>query len=207
MRGRYQQQVWDTREQAVLDALAALSAARGFANITMDELAEAVGISKATLYQHFDSKEAMLVRLMARHTDQFVDWLAAQADQPPLVRLRATMRYLMREHITPLRGLFHVGREDVLPIFSESPALIATHQRALAMLNDVVRQGQAEGTIAADLEPGAVIAALWALSTVSVRGPVPGADALPAGYAGQIAEQMMNVFERGIQPPDEPRTP
>ena len=74
-RGRYQQQQWETRETAILDALETLATERGFAQVTMDDLADAVGISKATLYQHFDSKDMMLVSVMARHTQQFIDWL------------------------------------------------------------------------------------------------------------------------------------
>ena len=57
-RGRYQQKQWDQREDVILAALETLSAARGFSQVTMDDLADAVGISKATLYQHFEKELA-----------------------------------------------------------------------------------------------------------------------------------------------------
>ncbi len=81
-RGRYQQQQWEARRSAILHALEQLSGERGFSNVTMDDLADRVGISKATLYQHFESKEAMLVELMASHEDAFIASLEAMAGQP-----------------------------------------------------------------------------------------------------------------------------
>lgn len=199
-RGRYQQKQWDMREDAILDALADLSQARGFANVTMDDLADAVGISKATLYQHFSSKDDMLVALMRQHTARFQEWLATTAGQPPVTRLRETVRYLMEGHITPLRGLIQLGREDVLPVFENNAGLIAQHTDTLAMLSAIVRDGQAAGTIAPDIAPQVIISAMWALSNVSIAAhkPAHGGAAPLARHA--YIEQMLALFERSIRP-------
>lgn len=195
-RGRYQQQQWETRETAILDALEALATERGFGQVTMDDLADEVGISKATLYQHFASKDAMLVSLMARHTQQFVDWLASTADHPPIERLKQTMRTLMVGHITPMRGLINVGREDVLPIFHNSPDLMERHAQSLNMLVAIIQQGQSSGTIAVDLAPSVIISAMWALSNVSMYEYEPH----PMPTKIEYMDQMIALFERSIQP-------
>lgn len=199
-RGRYQQQQWDAREAAILDALSELAHAHGFAEVTMDHLADAVGISKATLYQHFTSKDALLLRLMARHTAQFVAWLEGTAGQPPLERLRLTMRYLMEGEIAPLRGLISVGRDQLLPHVEDDSALAEHHTRSLALLGDIIRQGQRDGTIAADLAPGVIIGAMWALSNVTLGDHVPLQTIEPVPSPTAYRDHMLALFERSIRP-------
>ena len=57
------------REHEILLHARRLIRAGGFADLTMDDLAQAVGVSKPTLYQHFRSKDdltARVVELLAR---------------------------------------------------------------------------------------------------------------------------------------------
>ena len=44
---------WKLREDAILDAVAELLSTKGYNAMTMDDIANLVGISKATLYLHF----------------------------------------------------------------------------------------------------------------------------------------------------------
>ncbi len=199
-RGRFQQQQWDAREEAILDALEALSAERGFASVTMDDLADRVGISKATLYQHFSGKDAMLARLMALHEDRFLGWLERDRDLPPVERLRRAMRYLMDGHITPLQGVVNVSRETILPVFENNPDLVERHERIIALLTDIIADGQARGTIAADLTPHAVIGAMIALSNISMGRIEPTECTQQAGTRPGYAEQMILMFERSLRP-------
>ncbi len=53
----------DVRRQQLLDVALRLFAARGFEATTMDEIAEAAGVTKPLLYQHFTSKRALYVEL------------------------------------------------------------------------------------------------------------------------------------------------
>ncbi len=201
-RGRYQQKQWEARQEAILEALEQLSAERGMAAVTMDDLAGTVGISKATLYQHFTSKDAMLAHLLTGHYAQFAAWLESTADQPPVERLCATMRYLMSGQFVALRELMTLDREEVLPVFQGDPALLAGHTRTLGLLAEIVRQGQAEGSIAADLAPQAVIAAMWALSNLAPRQTPAFAQLDRPLDEAAYAEQMLRLFARGLRPPD-----
>lgn len=211
-RGRYQQQQWEQREADILATLATLVQARGFASVTMDELADAVGISKATLYQHFASKDALLAALMTHHAGRFLAWLEATADQPPLARLQATLRLLVDAHFVSAPGaddlpgqpLLWIGRDEVLPVFAHSPALLALHADILARLEAIVREGQALGAIAADLTPAVVVSALWALSTIpaTAGSSTPGhALASAAPPAAALIAQVQALFARAIAPP------
>ncbi len=200
IRGRFRQQQWQVRQEAILDALEHLFAERGVAGVTMDDLAEAVGISKATLYQHFASKDAMLAHLLTAHYERFIEWLESTAGQPPIERLCATMRYLMSRQMMVLREVMAIGREQVLPVFHNDAELLAQHTRTLGLLTEIVRQGQADGSIAADLAPQAIIGAMWALTNMSARQS-PGAQALPDALdETAYAEQMLLLFARSLRP-------
>ncbi|MBN1679732.1 MAG: TetR/AcrR family transcriptional regulator [Anaerolineae bacterium] len=199
-RGRYQQKQWEQRQSAILDALTTLSAEHGFANVTMDDLADEVGISKATLYQHFDSKDDMLVHMIAWHAGQFLDWLAGTVEQPPVERLCAAMRYLMEGQITPLRGLIHTGRDNVLPAFHENDQFVEQHTHTLETLGAIIQQGQEQGAIRRDLAPSVIISAMWALSNVSMSAYVPLDCVQRPASDGDYVNQMIALFERSIQP-------
>jgi AcrR family transcriptional regulator len=52
------------RRSQLLSVAAALFAERGFSSTTMDDVAEAAGVTKPLLYQHFDSKKALYLELV-----------------------------------------------------------------------------------------------------------------------------------------------
>ncbi len=197
-RGRYRQKQWDERQAAILDALTRLAAVHGFANVTMDELADEVGISKATLYQHFKSKDEMLAALIAAHTARFVAWMAQTADLPPIERLRHVVRYLMDGHMTPLRSL--IQREDLLPTLERHPELIAQHHEMIAQLNAIIVEGQRVGQIAPDLAPPVIIRVMWMLSNVphNAYTALQGEETPPD--RDLYIAQVLTLFERGLRP-------
>ncbi len=54
------------RETAILDATTDALAQRGFDQLTMDDIAVRVGISKPSLYKHFKSREDLVAATMTR---------------------------------------------------------------------------------------------------------------------------------------------
>jgi AcrR family transcriptional regulator len=70
-----------TRER-ILEAALTLFAERGYEAISMREIAEQLGITKAALYYHFDSK-ADIVRAMLADTERRVAELAAWTREQP----------------------------------------------------------------------------------------------------------------------------
>ncbi len=80
----FKKQQFDAREEAIIDAVNSLLSEKGFDLMTMDDVAERVGIAKGSLYKHFSSKEklagAALVRLLKLtlvELDAYPDGLAA----------------------------------------------------------------------------------------------------------------------------------
>jgi AcrR family transcriptional regulator len=92
----FKEQMLQAREDAIIRVVNLLLAEKGFDAMTVDEVAAAVGIAKASLYKHFPSKEdlaaAAMVSLMRRAQD-FVATLPV--DAVALENLRAVVRWTM----------------------------------------------------------------------------------------------------------------
>ena len=69
----------------------------GFSKVTMDETAEALGMSKKTLYRYFPSKEDLLQETTAAHMEECgaeLKKICNRDDLSPLERLKLTMTYI-----------------------------------------------------------------------------------------------------------------
>src|SRR3981081_242081 len=51
----------DDRPQELLEAALEVFAQKGYRNTRLDEVAEAAGVTKGTIYHYFDTKEALLL--------------------------------------------------------------------------------------------------------------------------------------------------
>lgn len=87
------------REEAIVDAVNHLLADKGYDLMTVDEVAAAVGIAKASLYKHFPSKEALAAAAMVRtlqRAQAFLAELALDNRMSDLERLKAVVRWIMQ---------------------------------------------------------------------------------------------------------------
>ena len=92
----FKAQMLQAREEAIIRVVNLLLAEKGFDAMTVDEVAAAVGIAKASLYKHFPSKEDLAAAAMVsvmRRAQAFIATLPAEA--PPLQNLRAVVRWTM----------------------------------------------------------------------------------------------------------------
>jgi AcrR family transcriptional regulator len=80
----------DDVKTAILDATDAFLARYGYKKMTVDDLAQAVGIGKGTIYLHFSSKEEIALSHIDRIMERLKERLRAIAaeDAPPEERLR-----------------------------------------------------------------------------------------------------------------------
>ena len=66
----FKEQMHQAREEAILQSACRLLGEKAFDAMTMDDVANAVGIAKASLYKHFCSKEelcsAAMVQILGR---------------------------------------------------------------------------------------------------------------------------------------------
>lgn len=65
--GRFsKERLYQEREEAILQVAGEVFMEKGYHGMSMDEIAELVGIGKPTLYRHFASKEELVSTLVMR---------------------------------------------------------------------------------------------------------------------------------------------
>lgn len=81
--------------EAIVEAAVRLFLQRGFGSVSMDDLAEAAGLARRTLYNQFASKEEifreMLKRVSGQLEDAFPPGIETQGDVEEVLRLIARM--------------------------------------------------------------------------------------------------------------------
>jgi AcrR family transcriptional regulator len=138
------------RREQIIDAAIQLFSAGGFAGTTTRRLAEAAGISEASLYLHFDTKEALyeaIIRRKASEAVNLTDRLRAMAEQHPREVFQMIAEHVIETHTRDqafLRLLLYSGLEQhaLFHMFFES------HMREVSeMLRAYVERKQGEGVL------------------------------------------------------------
>lgn len=108
-----------SRRDELLSIAANLFAARGFANVTVDDIGDAAGISGPALYHHFSGKEALLGEMLVGISEYLLEGgravVAAGGDDvlERLVRFHAEFAVHDRALITVhFRDLVHATAAD-----------------------------------------------------------------------------------------------
>jgi AcrR family transcriptional regulator len=91
------QKVRETRAR-IANAALELFVHRGYAETTIDQIAEAAGVGRRTVFRHFPTKEAILFDHLAVRRDFALQRLQARPlSEPPLASLHAVLRELCEQ--------------------------------------------------------------------------------------------------------------
>lgn len=134
-----------TRE-ALLQAARDLFAEIGYARTTHADIAAEAGIGRTTFYEHFTSKEDLLVQLVAEDLPGLIEELVAAVE--PELAPDVKMRQLVARSVEFV-GTDHLGlilHTEVPRLSLEAQAAIAvTHRRLGDELMGIYREGVEEG--------------------------------------------------------------
>lgn len=109
-----------TREELV-DVARRLFAERGFAEVTIDEVADEAGVSRRTFFRYFDSKEDVLLADNAVLLDRLVSGLAARPPSEPVLTSVRTALLGLSEDYEADRERMLVGAR----IMADAPSVTA----------------------------------------------------------------------------------
>jgi AcrR family transcriptional regulator len=98
-----------------LDAALEVFAQRGYNGSSIDEIAQAAGISKALIYEHFPSKRDLHISLLERGVQEIFERLATAAatSDPGEVRLRLGVDAFL-EFVETRRDVFRMAFRDAV---------------------------------------------------------------------------------------------
>ena len=121
---------YDDQRQAILDQAAQLFAHHGYPGTTMNQVADACGLSKATLYHYFRDKYSMLVSIADGHVSRLQALVQAPASKaaPP----RQQFEELIRRIVAAYADAEHAHRvltEDVRFLESQDQARVLDKER------------------------------------------------------------------------------
>lgn len=88
--GRPSSATSEAKRAAILEAGAEVFLARGFGNANMDEIARRAGVSKATVYSHFNSKHGLFGAIVQARCQRMMGaaWSTADDRSPPEAMLQ-----------------------------------------------------------------------------------------------------------------------
>jgi TetR/AcrR family transcriptional regulator, mexCD-oprJ operon repressor len=147
------------REQVLRDAAALLTRR---ATASMDEIAKAAGISRATLHRHFPGRDALVHALGALGVEQAEHCLdAARIEEGDP---RDGVRRLIEEAV-PISGFlaFLYGENQLY----DAPEITEGWERIDERVGALFRRGQEQGMFRYDLTPAWLCEALYALIAAS----------------------------------------
>ena len=168
----FKQRMMLERESLIIETVNHLLATKGYDAMTVDEIADTVGIAKASLYRHFPSKEALgmaaLVDIMHKALE-IINQLNA-TDQTAIDKLKALTQWAMRLKLAQKMPNLPSENSQLREL------LIANddYTNNLVMLSDRtgewIEQAQAEGKLQSNIPGLAILYTLYARACDPVLG-------------------------------------
>jgi AcrR family transcriptional regulator len=180
----------EKRAGEVIDAAAAVFAARGFHGASTQDVADRLGMRQASLYYYFSSKEAMLEQICLRSVGDFIGRALAIADGPGGAAEK--LAAIIRHHLVPgeerpaFVRCFLRERRFLPPESRRRIGRVA--KRYERILQDVIEAGIAAGELRRGLDPRLATLAILGMCNAAVDwyGKEPDASVarISAAFAG-----------------------
>jgi len=159
---------------SLTDVALRVFAERGFDGASMDDVARAAGITKAAIYHHIGSKDALLDRGLTRALEALFAVLDEEParDGPPLGRLRYIVRRVAELAVRLLPELTVLVR---IRGNSEVERAALNRRRSFdRTVAKIARAAQEEGTLVPDIEAHLLVRLVFGLCNSTVEWYKPG---------------------------------
>ena len=186
------------REQQVLAAARHLFAERGYGQVTMDDVAAAVGVTKPLLYTYFGNKERLYLECMRPAADALLGTVieaVAAADDPADALARGTHAFFA--FMDADREAWRVLFDGTLPADGEVGARVGEYRERLAeltaanLLSRLPARRRARASVEVEALSTALLGASEALGRWWLRsGKIPAAAA---------ADLLISTVEPGLR--------
>lgn len=155
---------WQLREEAILDGTSDLMATKGFNAMTMDDVANYVGISKATLYQHFPSKQELAINVAVRKLDvAFKQISEIDPAIPAGKRLRLLIEKLIEIRFGKDGARFIEAIPELIKAKGSECVFSEKERRNAALISEFVEGARKEGALGPGLSTFVVVRSIIGL--------------------------------------------
>ncbi len=179
----------------ILEAAAQIFSEKGFHAASMQDIARAVNLQKASLYHHISSKQEMLLALLDQALDMVIEQVSATMELPVPASVR--LRRAMQTYMQTLSANRELSAVLLLEYRSLDPDLLSRHlprrDRFEKLWRDLIQAGIDSGDLACE-EPALAARAIlgvmnWAITWYRVDGPLS---------AEEIADQFATLLLEGL---------
>ena len=153
----------EERPQELLDAAIEVFSTNGYRATRLEQVAEAAGVTKGSIYYYFDSKEELLTQALQSRIGAIFGGIEGggggrRAEMPAADRLRAVLRSAWKHWCKPETARMHRLIMGELSI--ELPELFDVAMRAGPMrvwqfVGEILRDGQKRGELGTHFDPHA----------------------------------------------------
>ncbi|MGE7825267.1 TetR/AcrR family transcriptional regulator [Paenibacillus sp. NPDC093718] len=176
------------KRDMILDKAKELFIQRGYAATSMDELVKYTGASKGSIYYHFESKEDLFVKLLAKQNQE---WMEAWNDKKARYASFEEKLYGIADHmvddfqnpLTKIAEEFYINQPENKTIVGE---ILTIFQGPRTLYREILAEGAYEGRIAAeDIDEIAVIFGSLL-------------DGLSVSYYERSQEESRQLYHKGV---------
>jgi AcrR family transcriptional regulator len=181
--------------QDILEASAQIFSQKGFHGTSMQDIAEAVNLQKASLYYHVSSKQEILFELLNQALDLLIERISSVLDpsDSPDIRLRKAMSTYLKTltEYQDLASVLLLEHRSLVPELSQHH--IPRRDRFESLWRDLILEGQQAGVFSCS-HPSLTARALlgvmnWTITWYREGGPLS---------AEEIAGQFTDLFLFGL---------
>jgi len=183
-----------TRRTELTREAAKLFAQKGYHGTSIGDIAEALGVQKASLYSHIASKEDLLYETLMDGAAAFHAALDGIPDDlPPVDKVRAALRGHLRVVAEQL---------DVATVFVQEwryldggrrDEFVAERRRYEERIRELLREGRDLGDLRSDLDEGAAALLLLSAANWAYTWLQPGRD------TGAVADRFFALLIDGMR--------
>ena len=198
------------RRAQIVEETLRLVAEHGLAGASMSRIAEAVGISNAALYRHFDSREDILIASHDVLMNRIFAWLKSSKAPSVMDRLREMGASHAPIFSKDIEG-FNAPMFQFISWIPKDRVHEHVVRRRMDMLRwygELVEEGKAQGTIRADIETDLIVSELFAWIWWEDLSYLEGLDTeiTLRGSANMFARLLARIAPDG-PPADRPAAP
>jgi TetR/AcrR family transcriptional regulator, cholesterol catabolism regulator len=193
------------RQREIIDAAADIFHRKGYSDTSVQDVADAVGILKGSLYYYIDSKEDLLFRMLLEvHEDaKAVVTETAALDLPPLERLRIYVQRHVEYNASNLAKIAVYYHDFGLLTPKRKKAIIGQRKFYETFVRGLIVEAQERGEVDDAVDPSLVSNAIFGLVNWIYTWYNPKGSITPE-YLGELYAE---VAVNGITSPNMPKPP
>jgi len=182
-----------SRKEEIMKAAVNLFSQKSYHDVTMDQLAEEVGVAKGTIYLYFESKENLYLEIL-EHTYETIESILEKEiakDDPAPKKLKKALRLIFQFYFQNMDVLRILTRDETRLIREHFEFTERWRHRRIKLYRKILEKGIKEGSFRpANTELMALII-FGLVGSVMFFYPTDKT-------AGEIAEEVFSMISEGI---------